>query len=55
MYMLRGQKQWMRGGPRFQRRNKAAYAGYANIQAIPYYNGAPVVNPILYDISSCPV
>jgi hypothetical protein len=39
----------------FQRRNKAAYAGYANIQATPYYNGAPVVNPILYDISSCPI
>lgn len=39
----------------FQRRNKAAYSGYSDIQATPYYNGAPVVNPILYDISSCPV
>ena len=38
----------------FQRRNKAAYAGYANIQAIPYYNGAPVVNPIINDSNSCP-
>jgi hypothetical protein len=38
-----------------QRQQKAAHSGYANIQAIPYYNGAPVVNPIQYDLSSCPI
>jgi hypothetical protein len=37
-----------------KRQNKAAYSGYTDIQAVPYYNGAPVVYPILYDISSCP-
>jgi len=39
----------------YRNRNRAAYAGYSKIHAIPYYNGAPVVNPIMYDISSCPV
>jgi hypothetical protein len=38
-----------------QRQQKAAAAGYTNIQSIPYYNGANVLNPILYDLSSCPI
>ena len=38
----------------FQRRNKAAYAGFEYVQTIPYYNGAPVVNPIINNSSSCP-
>jgi len=37
-----------------QRNQKAAYAGRSQIHATPYFNGSPVVNPILYDISSCP-
>jgi len=37
-----------------QRNQKAAYAGRLQVQAIPYFNGSPVVNSILYDISSCP-
>lgn len=38
-----------------QRQQKAAYSGYNDIQAIPYFRGANVLNPILYDISSCPI
>jgi len=38
-----------------QKQQKAAHSGYADIQAIPYYNGAPVVNPIQYDRNSCPI
>jgi hypothetical protein len=42
-----------------QKQQKAAYSGYANIQATPYYNGAPVVYPIIdptrVDISSCSI
>jgi len=38
-----------------QRQQRAASAGYADIQAIPYFNGANVLNPILYDVSSCPI
>jgi hypothetical protein len=34
---------------------KAAWAGAARFKTAPYYNGAPTVNPILYDISSCPI
>ena len=37
-----------------QRQQKAAYAG--SIKKTPlYFNGAPVLRPILYDISSCPI
>jgi hypothetical protein len=38
-----------------QRQQKAAYSGYADIQAIPYFRGGNVVNPIMYDESSCPI
>jgi hypothetical protein len=34
---------------------RAAWAGTARFKTAPYYNGAPTVNPILYDISSCPI
>lgn len=37
-----------------QRQQKAAYRGYTDIQAIPYFNGANVLNPVLYDKGSCP-
>ena len=37
-----------------QRQQKAAYSGRLQVQVIPYFNGSPVVTPILYDISSCP-
>jgi len=37
-----------------QRQQRAAYAGYTDIQKIPYFNGKNVVNPILYDNGSCP-
>jgi hypothetical protein len=38
----------------YKRNQKAAYSGYTDIQRIPYFNGAPVVNPVLYDTGSCP-
>ena len=38
-----------------QRRDKAVYSGFNNIQAIPYFKGSPVVNSVLYDLSSCPL
>ena len=38
----------------FKRNQKAVYSGYNDIQSIPYYRGSPVVNNILYDLSSCP-
>jgi len=34
---------------------RAAYAGAARFNTAAYYNGAPTVNPIRYDISSCPI
>ena len=34
---------------------RAAYAGAARFKTPPYYNGSPTLNPILYDISSCPI
>lgn len=37
-----------------QRQQKAAYNGYTDIQAIPYFKGANVVYPILQDTSSSP-
>jgi hypothetical protein len=36
-----------------QRQQKAAAAGYANIQAIPYYRGGNVVYPIINESSTC--
>ena len=39
----------------YKRNQKAVYSGYNDIQSIPYYRGSPVVNNILYDLSSCPV
>jgi hypothetical protein len=40
-----------------QRQQLAAYSGSSvtNAKASPYYKGAPIVNPIMYDISSCPI
>lgn len=38
-----------------QKRQRAAYSGYNNIQSIPYYNGAPVVNNTTFNVAeSCP-
>ena len=38
-----------------QKKQKAAYSGYNNIQAIPYFNGAPVLdNTSLNVAESCP-
>jgi len=34
---------------------RAAWAGAARFKTTPYYKGAPTVNPILYDVSSCPI
>jgi len=34
---------------------RAAWADGAQFKKAPYYRGAPTVNPILYDISSCPI
>lgn len=34
---------------------RAAYAGAARFKTPAYYKGSPTVNPILYDISSCPI
>lgn len=38
-----------------QNMQRAAYAGAARFKTAPYFRGAPTVNPILYDISSCPL
>lgn len=34
---------------------RAAYAGAARFHTEAYYKGAPIVNPIPYDINSCPI
>jgi hypothetical protein len=34
---------------------RATWAGAARFKTPPYYRGAPTVNPIMYDISSCPI
>ena len=39
----------------FQNQQRAAFAGTARIKTPLYYKGNPTVNPILYDISSCPI
>lgn len=37
-----------------QKQQKAAYSGSAIKNTPVYFNGNPVVNPILYDVGSCP-
>lgn len=39
----------------FKIQQRAAYAGAARFKTPPYYKGNPIQNPILYDISSCPI
>ena len=36
-----------------QKQQKAAYSGYNNIQSIPYFNGAPVVNNATLGVPRC--
>jgi hypothetical protein len=38
-----------------QKQQKAAYSGSSRFKMPPYYKGNPTLNPILYDISSCPI
>ena len=38
-----------------QKQQKAAYSGSSRFNMVPYYKGNPTLNPILYDISSCPI
>jgi len=38
-----------------QKQQKAAYSGSSRFKMAPYYKGNPTLNPILYDISSCPI
>jgi hypothetical protein len=38
-----------------QKQQRAAYAGSSRFNTAPYFNGNPRVNPIMYDISSCPM
>ena len=37
-----------------QKQQKAAHSGYNDIQSIPYFNGAPVLNNTLLDKNACP-
>lgn len=37
-----------------QKQQKAAYSGSSIKNTPTYFNGNPVVNPILYDVGSCP-
>lgn len=39
----------------FKNQQRAAYAGAARFHTSAYYKGNPIVNPIAYDISSCPI
>ena len=39
----------------FKNQQLAAYAGTSRFKTPSYYKGNPTVNPILYDISSCPI
>jgi hypothetical protein len=39
----------------FKNQQRAAYAGSTRFNASPYYKNSPRVNPIEYDISSCPI
>lgn len=36
-----------------QKQQKAAYSGYNNIQTIPYFNGAPVLNNTTFGVPTC--
>lgn len=38
-----------------QKQQKAAYSGSSRFKIAPYYKGNPTLNPIIYDISSCPI
>jgi len=38
-----------------QNQQRAAYAGAARFHTAAYYKGAPIVNPIPYDATSCPI
>lgn len=38
-----------------QKQQKAAYSGSSRFKINPYFKGTPTLNPILYDISSCPI
>ena len=39
----------------FKNQQQAAYAGTARFNTPLYYKKNPTVNPILYDVSSCPI
>lgn len=38
-----------------QKQQRAAYSGSSRFNTAPYFNGNPRLNPIMYDISSCPM
>lgn len=38
-----------------QKQQKAAFSGSSRFKIAPYFKGNPTLNPIIYDISSCPI
>lgn len=38
-----------------QKQQKAAFSGSSRFHTMPYFKGNPTLNPIIYDISSCPI
>ena len=38
-----------------QKQQKAAFSGSSRFKIDPYFKGNPTLNPIMYDISSCPI
>jgi len=38
-----------------QKQQKAAFSGSSRFHTMPYFNVNPTLNPIIYDISSCPI
>jgi len=38
-----------------QKQQKAAFSGSSRLKIAPYFKGTPTLNPIIYDISSCPI
>lgn len=38
-----------------QKQQKAAFSGSSRFKISPYFKGNPTLNPVLYDISSCPI
>lgn len=38
-----------------QKQQKAAFSGASRLKISPYFKGTPTLNPIIYDISSCPI